>query len=176
MNRTYKTEGVILKRLNFGEADKIITIFSRHYGKIRCIAKGIRNITSRKGGNLELFNRVVVFIAKGKNMDIITEVQLLDSYSVFRRDLKKVALVFQAAELIDRLTADNQTNDQILVDFYEFLEQLSKGQKEDQETIKDFKIKLLQATGFGLPNVLMDKEIDDHIEKIIEKRVKCFYE
>lgn len=89
MSRTYKTEGIILKRINLGEADKIITLYSRHYGKIRCIAKGIRNITSRKGGNLELFNRVAIFLAKGKNLDIITEVQLLDSFSGFRQDLKK---------------------------------------------------------------------------------------
>ena len=61
MRRTYKTEGIILKRINFGEADRILTSYTKHFGKISLLAKGVRKITSRKGGNIELFNQTVLF-------------------------------------------------------------------------------------------------------------------
>jgi len=78
--RSYKTEGIVLKRINYGEADRILTIYTKRHGKIRAIAKGVRKLTSRKAGSLELFNNVVLFLVKGKNLDIITEAQTVDLF------------------------------------------------------------------------------------------------
>ncbi len=176
MARTYKTEGIVLKRINFGETDKIITLFTKHYGKIKCLAKGIRNMTSRKGGNLELFNQVIIFLAKGKNLDIVTEVQLVDAFAEFRKHLAKVALAFQATELVDRFTGENQANQLLYENLKDFLDGLANDKLDSQKLIFEFKTNLLQNTGFGLPAVLNRHTVDEHIEKVIEKRVKCFYE
>lgn len=176
MARTYKTEGVVLKRINFGETDKIITLFTKHYGKIKCLAKGIRNLTSRKGGNLELFNQVIIFLAKGKNLDVITEVQLVNAFAGFRKNLVKVALAFQAIELVDRFTGENQENQLLYENLKNFLNGLANDKLDNQKLIFKFKINLLQNTGFGLPAIVAKQTIDEHIEKVIEKRVKCFYE
>ncbi|KKR32290.1 MAG: repair protein RecO protein, partial [Candidatus Gottesmanbacteria bacterium GW2011_GWC2_39_8] len=85
--RTYKTEGIILRRINFGEADRLITIFSKHYGKQKVLGKGVRKIKSRRAPHLELFNRSVIFLHRGKNFDIITEAQTINSFSDLRKDL-----------------------------------------------------------------------------------------
>ena len=106
--KTYKTEGIIIKRINFGEADRILTIFTKHYGKIKAIAKGIRKIKSRRAPHLELFNQTVLFLYKGKNLDIITEAQLVDSFSTLRKNLRKVAFAFGVCELVDQLTREGQ--------------------------------------------------------------------
>ena len=67
----FKTEGIILRRRDFGEADRILTVFSLHRGKISVIAKGVRRITSRRAGNVELLNRVQMFLYPGKQFLIL---------------------------------------------------------------------------------------------------------
>lgn len=176
MDRTYKTEVIVLKRINYAEADKIITVFSKHYGKIKCLAKGVRKLTSRKGGNLELFNLVTMFLAKGKNLDIVTEAQVIDSFSGFRQDLKKTAIAFQLSELVDRFTRENQANWQVFEVLKNSFNKLSQAEVDLEKLVIDFKIKILEHTGFGLPTEINSKSLDSHIEKIIEKKVKSFYD
>lgn len=169
---TYKTQGVILKRFNYGEADKILTILSLHYGKIHCLAKGIRKLTSRKSGCLELFNLVTIFVVKGKNLDLITEVSIVNPFLNWRKNLNKVALAFQFCELCDRLTADNQENKLVFDLLTQSLENLgNKKINVDRLTI-DFKKQVLKLTGFGLPAICNNnKNLDVFIEKIIEKKI-----
>jgi len=173
--RTYQTEGIIIKRFNFGEADKILTIFSKHYGKIRALAKGVRKLTSRKAASLELFNLAVIFLVKGKNLDIITEAKIIDSFSSWRKDLKKIAFAYQFCELVDRLTADNQSNRRIFTLLKQSLFALTKKEIDREKLSLNFKKQLLRTTGFGLPDKITNRVLDNHIEKIIEKKVKCFY-
>ena len=83
--RGYKVEGIIIKRRDQGEADRIITLFSRSKGKISLKAKGVRQSNSRRAGSLELFNRVKAGVARGhSDLDILTEVEVLDAYSSWR--------------------------------------------------------------------------------------------
>jgi len=71
--RGFKTEGIVLKRRNFGEADRILTVFTKDRGKISVLAKGVRRITSRRAGNVELLNRVSIFLHQTRGMPILTE-------------------------------------------------------------------------------------------------------
>ncbi len=167
--RCYKTEGIILKRTNFGEADKILTVYSVHYGKIKLLAKGIRKITSRKGGNLELFNWVGLLIAQGKNLDLVTEVETIKSFKNWRRDLKKVGLAYHFCELVDRLTAEGVPNREIFVLLTQTLTDLADFKNKDQE----FERKILEETGFWPRGKLIaENDYDGYIEKIIEKKLR----
>ena len=171
MNRTYKTEGIILKRVNFGEADKILTIYTKHYGKIRAIAKGVRKLTSRKAGNVELFNQAVIFLAKGKNLDILTEVQLLNSFKAWRKDLKKVAAAYYFCELVDKLTPDNQASQSV---YWLLVQALSKISQESlPELVRSFEEQLLDKLGFGVPPQLRQsqKSLKSYIEEITEREI-----
>lgn len=170
-SKTYKTQGIVIKRINFSEADKILTIFTNNYGKIRCLAKGIRKLTSRKAASLELFTLSAVFLAKGKNLDIITETKIINSFSAFRKDLKKVALAYKFCELTDRLTADNQSNRLLFSLLKHSLLELCGPKVNTPALAFNFKKKLLQATGFGLPKKMSNKNLDDFLEKIIEKKI-----
>ena len=181
--RTYKTEGIIIKRINFGEADRILTIFTKHYGKIKAIAKGIRKIKSRRAPHLELFNQVVLFLNKGKNLDIITEAQLVNTFSYLRKDLRKIGLVFKACESVDQLTGEKQVQKEVfnlLVAYFNDLN-LSAGKADHQsktvrellETVRTFEIELLQILGFLPKGKSLEKiETDRYIEKITEKKLK----
>ncbi len=164
MTRTYKTEGIIIKRVNFGEADRILTIFTKHYGKIKAIAKGVRRTTSRKGGNLELFNQVALLLSEGRNLDIITEAEVINSFEKIRDNLEIVAQAFQIAETADQLTAEREVNPRV---FALLVEALS-----GKKSLREFEIELLAELGFGIPENQSQASLVKYIENIIEKRLK----
>lgn len=108
--RTYRTEAIVLRRSDFGEADRLLTLFSREYGKIRAIAKGARKPQSRKTGHVELFMRTRFLIAKGRNLDIVTQAEMVEGYNRLRDDLVRTTYASYAVELLDRFTPDEDRN------------------------------------------------------------------
>ncbi len=104
--RTYRSEAIVLRRADFGEADRMLTLFSREFGKIRVLAKGARKPQTRKAGHVELFMRTNFLIAKGRNIDIITQAELVEAYSALREDLVRTTYASYAVELLDGLTAE----------------------------------------------------------------------
>ena len=111
--RTYRTEAIVLRRSDFGEADRLLTLFSREYGKVRAIAKGARKPQSRKTGHVELFMRTRFLVAEGRNLDIVTQAEMVEGYNRLRDDLVRTTYASYAVELLDRFTADEDRNPQL---------------------------------------------------------------
>ncbi|HET6444591.1 MAG TPA: DNA repair protein RecO [candidate division Zixibacteria bacterium] len=105
-DRTYRSEAIVLRRSNFGEADRMLTLYSKEFGKIRALAKGARKPQTRKTGHVELFMRTDFMFARGKSIDIITHAELVEAYQQIRTDLVRTTYASYAVELIDQLTAD----------------------------------------------------------------------
>ena len=103
----YHAEAVVLRRSDLGEADRIVTLYTPQIGKLRAVAKGIRRPTSRLGGHLELFTRSQVLLARGRDLDIVTQAETVDSFIGLRDDLWRAASACYAAELLDRLTVEH---------------------------------------------------------------------
>lgn len=108
--RLYRTEAIILRRSDFGEADRLLTLFTARYGKRRVLAKGVRKTTSRKSGHVELFNRAELQLATGRNLDIVTDAQVVDPYKQLHEALPRLSYAYYVAELIDKLTVDDEEN------------------------------------------------------------------
>lgn len=104
--RTYKTEAIVLKRTNLGEADSIITLYTPDLGKIRAVAKGVRRPKSKLGGHLDLLTRSSLLLARGQNLDIITQCQTIESFLPIRGDLELIGSALYMAELLDQFTAE----------------------------------------------------------------------
>lgn len=144
--RAFKTEGIILKRRNFGEADRILTVFTLQKGKISILAKGVRRITSRRAGNVELLNRVSIFLHQTKGLPILTEASTLDAFQKIKDNLKLSAVAFHILELVDKLTAENQENTRLYSHLIEVLERLERNPR--QIVIRAFEAKILTNLGF----------------------------
>jgi DNA repair protein RecO (recombination protein O) len=110
---TYRTEAIILRRQDFGEADRLLTLYARDRGKVRVIAKGARKPQSRKTGHVELFMRTRFLIAEGRNLDIITQAEMVEAYPALREDLVRTTYASYAVELLDRFTPDEDKNPQL---------------------------------------------------------------
>jgi len=144
--RGFKTEGVILKRRDFGEADRILTIFTLSKGKVSVIAKGVRRITSRRSGNVELLNRSLMYLHQAKTFLILTEASTLDTFSKIKSDLTLSTYAYHIIELVDKLTAENQENRILYEHLVEILRRLER--KPRQILIRAFEVKILSILGF----------------------------
>jgi len=100
----------VLRRSDFGEADRLLTLFTPNLGKIRVIAKGARKLTSRKAGHVDLFMRTEFLIARGRSLDIVTQAEVIEPYRPLREDIRRTTYGYYLAELVDRFTSEGQEN------------------------------------------------------------------
>lgn len=142
----FKTEGIVLKRKNFGEADRILTVFTLHRGKVTVLARGVRKITSRRAGNVELLNRVQMFLHPGKNFLILTEATSLDTFQELKEDLMLSTYAYHIIELTDKMTAEGQENLILYAHLIEVLGKLTKNPR--QLFIRAYEVKILSNLGF----------------------------
>lgn len=145
--RTVRTEAVVLRHKDWGEADRILWLYTRKMGKVRAIAKGVRKIRSRKAGHLEPFTRVNLMLARGRDLLIVTQAETLEAYSNLREDLIHVGYAAYVVELLDRFTYDEDDNLQL----YRLLnETLSRINSIENPTlpVRYYEIHLLNLLGY----------------------------
>lgn len=111
-SRSFRTQALILKRRDFGEADRLLTLLTPHNGKLSVVAKGARKPTSKKTGHVELFTRADVLIARGRDLGILVQAEMVEPYLRLREDLGRGAYAGYAAELMDRFV--NEGEDDLL--------------------------------------------------------------
>jgi len=142
-----RVEGVVLRHSNWGEADRLLWLYTLELGKIRAIAKGVRKPRSRKGGHLEPFTRVNLLLARGREIPIVTQAEAVDPYLALRDDLLRGTYASYAVELLDRFTyeeGENRSLYHLLVDTLTRLVQLD----ELDLVIHYYVIRLLDLMGF----------------------------
>lgn len=176
-SQLYTTEAIVLKRKNTGEADRILTLFTKEHGKIRVIAKGVRRIKSRRAGHLELFSRVFVTIHKGKSLDIVTEAtRSIDATSISTtHDLTRLAFTYFLCELVDQLTAERQEHADVFTLLKDSLQYIALDPLPENQKQFSYKTTLgvLRALGFLPPTVSVpESELVPFIERITERRLK----
>jgi DNA repair protein RecO (recombination protein O) len=102
----YTTEALILKRMDYGEADRILTLFTPRLGKLRAIAKGSRRTTSRLAGHIELFTRSHLQLAAGRDLEIVTQGEGKERFPHLRGELWHATTAYYLAELTDKFTEE----------------------------------------------------------------------
>lgn len=145
--RSLRTEGIVLRRSNFGEADRLITLYTQDAGKIRVIAKGARKPQSRKTGHIELFMRSKFLIASGRNLDIITQAELIEPNRNLNGDLVRTTYAAYACELLDQFTPDEERHAGI----YQLLTSGMSWFNESDNLLlaaRYFELRLLSLVGF----------------------------
>ncbi|MGD2079348.1 MAG: DNA repair protein RecO [Chloroflexota bacterium] len=145
--RTFRSEAIVLRRVDFGEADRMLTLYSRDFGKIKALAKGARKPQARKAGHIELFMRSDFMFAQGKSIDIITQAELIEAYTPLRDDLVRTTYAAYAAELIDGLTPEGDRD----VGKYELLSNALGWLAEANDVLlaaRYYELRLLSLAGF----------------------------
>jgi len=146
--RLYRTEAIVLRRSDLGEADRLLTLLTPDRGKLRAIAKGARKIASRKGGHVELFNRVNLLIARGRGeFDIISQAETIEPSRALREDLTRSTYAHYAAELIDRFAEEGTAQPELFALLADGLDWFSTS-TDLALTARYFELRLLTLGGF----------------------------
>lgn len=173
MNHSFRTQAIVLKRVNVGETDRIITLLSKDRGKLVCVAKGIRKLKSSNRANLEPGNLVEAFLVQTKGLPILTQSKLLRDSTSIRSSLNNISQLSQILEIFDRLLVEDFIDEEISVLAFTIHEELLSENK------KNYKIKallglLMQNLGYQDPKDTLHANILDYVAEITEKKMKSF--
>ena len=145
--RTYQTEAIIIKKTKLGEADRILTLYTPHLGKIQAVAKGVRRPRSKLAGHLELLTHSLVSLARGRNLDTVTGSQTINSFLPLKSDLWLTSCTLYATELVNQFTADHIENYPLFQLLLRTMEQLCQNGKKEL-VLRYFELHLLDDVGY----------------------------
>ncbi|WP_069803819.1 DNA repair protein RecO [Thermogemmatispora onikobensis] len=163
--RSYSTRAIVLRRINLGEADRIVTLLTPTHGKMQAVAKGIRRPTSKLAGHLELLCHSQLQLALGRDLDIVTQAESRESFLDLRMSQWHMTCGFYLAELVDRFLEEHTQQSRVYFLMLEMLRALdadaahsqkkqSTGQADDsfhtlsQLLLRYFEIHLLSQVGY----------------------------
>lgn len=142
----YKAEAIVLRSRVYGEADRILTLFTREHGKTSAVAKGVRKPTSRLRGAVQLFSHTHLVLYAGKSLDTISQGEAEETFSFLQDDLILFTTASHCVELVDCLILERQPLKKV---FYLLLAALRALEKEDPELVaRVFEAQLLAAVGY----------------------------
>ncbi|MBI2853462.1 MAG: DNA repair protein RecO [Chloroflexi bacterium] len=150
-SKTYRTEGVVLRRSDSGEADRIITFLTPDKGKIHAVARGVRKPKSKLYGLVELFTHSSLMLAQGHSLDIVAQGETIHTFLPLKSDLQRSACAFYVAELVNRFTLEHEENRALFDLLIHTLEQLCC-EKNVSLLLRHFEVNLLQCLGYR-PNL-----------------------
>jgi DNA repair protein RecO (recombination protein O) len=151
MSRTLKTEAIVLRKMRYGEADSILHLYSRDFGRIGAIAKGVRRSKSRFGGRLEPFFRLELILHEGRGeLMTITSAETLDGYPDLRTRAESIDAASKLGDYVLRLLDDRERNQpayNLITNMLALLDTDPRASRK--ETSLAFRAKMLLASGFA---------------------------
>ncbi|GIU95119.1 MAG: DNA repair protein RecO [Gaiellaceae bacterium] len=164
MGRTVKTEGVVLRSFRFGEADRVLHVYTRDRGRIGALAKGVRKTTSRFGARLEPLSHVELLLHQGSGeLSTVTGASLVDAHRPAREDPYRLSVALVGAEAMLRLFVEEERNERAFEAITRFLSAVdaiepgARGRAALDPLALGFQLKLLWLSGY-----------DPHLEACVE--------
>jgi DNA repair protein RecO (recombination protein O) len=136
-----------MRHSDWGEADRLLWLFTRELGKQRAIAKGVRKPRSRKAGHLEPFTRASLQLARGRDLPIVTQAEAIELYMPLREDLMLATYSSYVVELLDRFTYEEGENRPLYRLLVSTLERLAQLMDPDL-VVRYYELRLLDYAGF----------------------------
>lgn len=167
--RNYSTEAIILAIKDYSEADRIIVVYTKDFGKLVLIAKGVRRTKSKKRGHLEIFNHIKFSAVRTKGLDIMVEVDLINSFPKIRKNLKKISVGYYFCEVVGKSIKEGEKHQ----GFFDFLiNYFSSLEKEDN--LKLLRAQFIKDLLVSLGYWPKEKDIvnpDKILEVVIERNI-----
>ena len=144
--RNFKTEGVVLRQSSSGEADRLLTVYTRDFGTLRVVGRGLRRPTSRLAGHLEPLVHVALQLARGRGLDVVTGADTVHGHAALRGSLEGIARGLVCAELVEAFAQEEQANPELFQALAEALAMLDAG--EGDRLLWHFAFQVLRLTGY----------------------------
>ncbi len=146
-SHSYRVEAIVLQRKDYGEADRLLSVYTAEQGKMVIIAKGARKPSSRKSGHLELFSVVKMQLARGRTWDIVTQAETAAYFPYLRQSLRRLSHAYYMAELLENF-GEERNGDYRLYSLA--IRTLGRLNQDDNllRVSRFFEMRLLQLAGF----------------------------
>ncbi|MCL4273326.1 MAG: DNA repair protein RecO [Anaerolineales bacterium] len=146
--RSFRASAVVLRHADWGEADRLLTLYTREQGMVRAIAKGARKVTSRKAGHLQPFTQITIQLAKGRDLLIVTQVETVNAFLPLHDDLLKTSHAAYVVELLLRFSYEDEGANPSI--FRLLVETLGRIEAEEDAwlAVRYYEMRLLDAVGF----------------------------
>jgi DNA repair protein RecO (recombination protein O) len=142
----YRDRGVVLRTYKLGEADRIVSFVTEHHGKVRAVAKGVRKTKSKFGARLEPTSHVALQLYEGRELDIVTQAETIDSFRTIREDLDRLGRAVTMLEAADQIALEREPNGDLYRMLLGALRSLDG--RNSELIVAGFHWKLLAAEGF----------------------------
>jgi DNA repair protein RecO (recombination protein O) len=143
-------QAIVLRSYPFGEADRVVVLLSANRGKIRAVAKGVRKTKSRFGGRLEPFSHVDLVLYEGRNLDTITQAEVIEAFPRLRQDLDKILAAGAMVELLDAVSQEDEPSLRAFMLLQRSLKALEGGGPVHPDLIAAFLLKAADVVGIAV--------------------------
>jgi len=146
-----KSEGIILKKIKWSETSNIVTLYSKDFGKLKLVAKGVQRSKSSFSGGLELFSLIdfVFYKSEKKNLYVLSSSEVVNSNQLLFSSAERYGIVSAGIELLDKLISGEEKNQDIYLLLSHFLSQVQKSEKESLERLLwAYALRLLSILGY----------------------------
>jgi DNA repair protein RecO (recombination protein O) len=145
----YKEQGIVLGATKLAEADKIVTILTQNSGKIRAVAKGIRRTQSRFGARLEPFTHVNLLLYRGRNLDTVTQVEILSPFRTVSDDFGLFSAGQTMLEAADKVAEEHERNVRLFLLLLQGLRALEAQPRDPAAVAEAYLLRLMALSGFA---------------------------
>jgi DNA repair protein RecO (recombination protein O) len=146
--RSYRVDSIVLKHYDYGEADRILTLYTRQKGKLKVIAKGVRKVRSQKGGHLEPFTHASLQLATGRTWDLVSQAEAQNIFPNLLKNLETLGFASYVVELVDRFMPEEEENQRVFNLLKNTLARLDNGEHSAGLVLRYFEVRLLDVLGF----------------------------
>lgn len=154
-----KTEAIVLKSADLGEADRLLTIYTKEFGKIQVLAKGTKKLESKLRYHLEPLSYSLLILVEGKNFRIVKDAVLMDQFLSIRKDLEKIKVVYKIIDLVDELIAGEEKDENIWFLISKTLKAVDGNKISTDLALPEFEGSLLKLLGYDPKTIKNWKDI-----------------
>lgn len=153
MAQLYQTDAINIHSYNLSENDKIVVMYSKDNGIIRCVAKGVKKPKSKLGGRMDLLINNNLLLSKGKKLDVVSQAEVLNGFKNIRFDFTKLGFAVYCAELVGIFGVENDPNSaaiyKLTIDTLAKINDIS-GKSNLLDIVMDFQLELMNIIGYKL--------------------------
>lgn len=171
--KTFTLEGLVLRRVNTGESDRIVTLVTQEAGKFVCIAKGVRKLTSSRGSALEPGNHISGHFVKTKSLPILTQLTLISDTSPMTPSLARHRQLSLVLELFDRIFVEEELEPGV----YELALQLRNAVIQNRATTSNLKqgfSQIITRLGYQSPGESKYASISEYVSALSDRKIRSF--
>lgn len=152
MSRSLRSsEAIVLKKINFGDADRIYTLLTREYGRVSAIAKGVRKISSRRSGSLDTLNHIKISLSESSSdIKTIREVDVISSFKEIKNSLDYSLTAYYFVEIVNKSVEEGHEAGEIFDLLLVYLDKLNKKEEKLPFLINKFEYLIMKSLGYEI--------------------------